>query len=1313
MNQCSHKTIVESFQDLIYRGKITITKLDPLVNVKDYASKLYKLFLRKAEALDKVVQDVEEEATKYPWNPLLKNISFVALTDKGENLERHHYFNIPVNRSESGVYIPSEVYINDTVILHQVDWTSNLDHIFQKQNDTLNFIYFASEYGFLRTYPRYQWPMDDSIKALDARRKSWYTQYTGVPKDVLFLVDTSGSMHGQALNLANTSLRLLIETLNKNDFFAVAKFPTSRDNLEPSYIYGCFYNGSCYNSLVQATSLNKQQVIRNVFRLTAHDTADYDAAIEFGMKQMSAFSTHRPATAHCNKIMVLISDSDIDYSNRTTQDMLTRYKDYVHLITYSLSTITGPGPLDKFSDRINGAFAQIPVTGALSTILRHFTETATGYGTKKKRHLLGLDLVVHQAADIFPFKIAEEIGPMASLTMAVYNRSLDRRVSLLGIMGTDVSAREMVDLLQPYLNSPTDYAFMIDNNGFVLFHPLLKSYRKLSAQTIDIDIMDIEVSGEKELLTIRKNLIDNREGVTVLDDFAVFMDENHAHRTLRTYAYTPIPETEYSICLVTATERDTDVQFLSQKELLRTTDNALYIKGVEMTTLPLPVKVVLAPILANCRKPSFSRILAPPTTTTATTPTTTTTTSTTTTTTPAPTTTEPTTLDPDILNDLFRIWETTKAPKEDEDEAMVEVVEGKNKSEQNENIRKKRSDFHKDSAGMKEIEKVLRFIDEYDFGNTFYDGHFMSDLLVGLNVLRDWKSTRMSNYVTARSVFFTSGLGFIYPPDVEQKFEPLLTADFANSSIWQRVLDSHGLIFWIQPQLSKPIIPLYEEVPVFTFPTTESTDSTEETEQMDSPTDPTVPEDYWSGLPPIPGFEVTKTDTSTTETTEVMTSTTATTTTPANQSTESMSEETGNIAFPPIEVSEQTTPLESTTLSTLSTVNEPSSTESTASRVKRDVSNQSYSTPPTSESSYGSAFSSGFTSPSLTSFKYSTNMSTLSSAEFTISHSSTDSTDAENLSEETNSTLIGSSYSLFTSEISTEEISTEGATTTTTPEPEIIVLPKVSVFLDAQASQNGLTNTFAVAGLTLSETYLQKMLQRFENCDDEDTCYFLDDAAFVMAVNREKMNYQVGYFLGYVDPPLMESLLDNNVYSRVKHYDYQAICDFAHLGEKNCTSPAIRLIPNIVRSLAQIFNPHFWLSLINQLVSVFTKLANVLFVFSQMFIKAFAVDQKIDYVNCVKLTYRYYPTDGANFGKKPINITEINGTFTCSPECTRKWSAISVPDTNLKLIRTDKICACIQKDYDWRLTPTIADDISICQSAPNPRYRRPVHACDI
>uniref|UniRef100_A0A5K3EG66 VGCC_alpha2 domain-containing protein n=1 Tax=Mesocestoides corti TaxID=53468 RepID=A0A5K3EG66_MESCO len=850
--ECSHNSISEGYQNLISRGKITIAKLEPLKNVKEYASKLYKLFLKKAEALEKVVQDVEEEATKYPWNPLLKNISFVSLTDKGENLTRHHYFNIPVNTSQSGVYVPSEVYINDSVIAHQVDWTSNLDHIFQQQNDTLNFIYFASEYGFLRTYPRYQWPLDDKLRALDARRQSWYTQYTGVPKDVLFLMDTSGSMHGQALHLANTSLRLLIENLNKNDFFAVAKFPTNRTHLTPSLIYGCFINGSCYDSLVQATSLNKQHVIQNVFRLTAHDAADYDEAIAFGMKLMSIFSAGRPASAHCNKILVLISDSDI-YYNDTTVQILERYQDYVHLFTYSLSTITASGPLNDVAKRINGAFAQIPVIGALSNILRHFTDYATHFGSSKKLHPQKLDLVVHHAADIFPFKIAEEIGPMASLTMAVYNRSTG--LSLLGIMGTDVSAREMVDLLQTYLNSPTDYAFMVDNNGFVLFHPLLRSYRKLSAQTIDIDIMDIEASNVTEMLTIRKHLIDNQEGVTILDDFAVFMDEVHAHRTLRTYAYTPIPETDYSICVVTATDRDIDVQYLSQKEHLDTTEGTVLIDGRDISSLLLPVNVVLSPILANCRKPSFSRILAPPTTLT-----TTTTTSTTTTTTPEPTTTQSSTLDQANttlvlpLEGLFANGGPDGFP-----ELFTTMGENATELMTNESLSRKRRDwltdfFADDPNGVEQIKKVLRFVGEYDFGNTYYEGHFLSDLLVGLDVLQAWGSSPMSKDVISRSVFFTSGLGFIYPSHTKQEFEPLMTADFANSSIWQRVLDSHGLLFWIQPKLTEPLVPDLEWHSYFTFPpTTEpSSFTTVESEASPHPAETTTVSDKVHSLPDLP-----------------------------------------------------------------------------------------------------------------------------------------------------------------------------------------------------------------------------------------------------------------------------------------------------------------------------------------------------------------------------------------------------------------------------------------------------------------------------
>lgn len=93
--------------------------------------------------------------------------------------------------------------------------------------------------------------------------------------------------------------------------------------------------------------------------------------------------------------------------------------------------------------------------------------------------------------------------------------------------------------------------------------------------------------------------------------------------------------------------------------------------------------------------------------------------------------------------------------------------------------------------------------------------------------------------------------------------------------------------------------------------------------------------------------------------------------------------------------------------------------------------------------------------------------------------------------------------------------------------------------------------------------------------------------------------------------------------------------------------------------------------------------------FNLLFSGAFAVDGGVDYVNCVKSTYRYYPTDGANFRKTEDKFSEMAGTFTCSPYCIRSWMAISIPETNLKLVKVDPACPCIKKEYDWRIKPTV------------------------
>lgn len=50
-------------------------------------------------------------------------------------------------------------------------------------------------------------------------------------------------------------------------------------------------------------------------------------------------------------------------------------------------------------------------------------------------------------------------------------------------------------------------------------------------------------------------------------------------------------------------------------------------------------------------------------------------------------------------------------------------------------------------------------------GNNFYEGNFLSDLIVGLEVVETWQGKVMSENAVSRSVFFTSGLGFVYPSE--------------------------------------------------------------------------------------------------------------------------------------------------------------------------------------------------------------------------------------------------------------------------------------------------------------------------------------------------------------------------------------------------------------------------------------------------------------------------------------------------------------------------------------------------------------------
>lgn len=123
-----------------------------------------------------------------------------------------HFYNIPVNTSFSSVHIPTNVYDMSPAVIEDIKKTEILDNIFQQNYESdpaLSWQYFGSVTGMLRQYPAMQWKMDPTQEneggeeedeekpdIYDCRVRSWFIEAATCSKDMVILMDTSGSMTG-------------------------------------------------------------------------------------------------------------------------------------------------------------------------------------------------------------------------------------------------------------------------------------------------------------------------------------------------------------------------------------------------------------------------------------------------------------------------------------------------------------------------------------------------------------------------------------------------------------------------------------------------------------------------------------------------------------------------------------------------------------------------------------------------------------------------------------------------------------------------------------------------------------------------------------------------------------------------------------------------------------------------------------------------------------------------------------------------------------------------------------------------------------
>uniref|UniRef100_A0A8C1PZB7 Calcium channel, voltage-dependent, alpha 2/delta subunit 2b n=1 Tax=Cyprinus carpio TaxID=7962 RepID=A0A8C1PZB7_CYPCA len=418
-----------------------------------------------------------------------------------------------VNYSHTAVQIPTDIYKGAPVILNELNWTQALERVFienSRDDPSLLWQAFGSATGVTRYYPAAPWRAPDKIDLYDVRRRPWYIQGASSPKDMVILVDVSGSVSGLTLKLIKASVMEMLDTLSDDDYVNVARFNEKAEAVVP-----------CFKHLVQANVRNKKIFKEAVQQMQAKGTTDYKSGFHFAFNQL--LNTNVPR-ANCNKIIMLFTDGGEDRA----QDIFEQYNwpnKTVRVFTFSVGQHNyDVTPLQWIACANKGYYFEIRSICAIRINTQEYLDVLG-----RPMVLAGRSAKQVQWTNVYQDALG--LGLVVTGTMPVFNLTVDgnsQNQLILGVMGVDVHLDELKRLTPQYKLGANGYIFAIDPNGYVLMHPNLQPRVRLR-------------------FFIRS--IRNHSTITLICVF--FYDLfRYIDEVTRMYSWTAINDTDYSLGLV-------------------------------------------------------------------------------------------------------------------------------------------------------------------------------------------------------------------------------------------------------------------------------------------------------------------------------------------------------------------------------------------------------------------------------------------------------------------------------------------------------------------------------------------------------------------------------------------------------------------------------------------------------------------------------------------------------------------------------------------------------------------------------------------
>ncbi|TWW61985.1 Voltage-dependent calcium channel subunit alpha-2/delta-2 [Takifugu flavidus] len=136
---------------------------------------------------------------------------------------------------------------------------------------------------------------------------------------------------------------------------------------------------------------------------------------------------------------------------------------------------------------------------------------------------------------------------------------------ILGVMGVDVAINEIKKKTPTYRLGANGYTFAIDPNGYVLLHPNLRPKIINFREPVTLDFLDAELEDNNKE-EIRRQMIDGKSGQRKIK---TLIKSRYIDEAMRTYTWTPVEGTDYSLGLVLPTYSENHIKANLSDQILQ------------------------------------------------------------------------------------------------------------------------------------------------------------------------------------------------------------------------------------------------------------------------------------------------------------------------------------------------------------------------------------------------------------------------------------------------------------------------------------------------------------------------------------------------------------------------------------------------------------------------------------------------------------------------------------------------------------------------------------------------------------------------